>query len=71
MQIYIEKRRHFSLVKNAPYEMVEKGASDIEKLLTKKRKALFISQQFDLYLFHTKHITFRGSFTDRSSLVLE
>uniref|UniRef100_A0A8C7PZA5 VWFA domain-containing protein n=1 Tax=Oncorhynchus mykiss TaxID=8022 RepID=A0A8C7PZA5_ONCMY len=38
--IYNEKRRQFSLVKNSPYEMVEKVASDIEKLLAKKRKAL-------------------------------
>ncbi|XP_045078929.1 voltage-dependent calcium channel subunit alpha-2/delta-2-like isoform X1 [Coregonus clupeaformis] len=38
--IYNEKRRQFSLVKNSPYEMVEKVASDIENLLAKKRKAL-------------------------------
>ncbi|KAM9536120.1 uncharacterized protein ACWYII_040253 isoform 1-T1 [Salvelinus alpinus] len=38
--IYNEKRRQFSLVKNSPYEMVEKVALDIEKLLAKKRKAL-------------------------------
>jgi hypothetical protein len=52
LQIYNEKRRQFSLVKNSPYEMVEKVASDIEKLLAKKRKALDVSQQFDFYLFH-------------------
>ncbi|XP_076012856.1 voltage-dependent calcium channel subunit alpha-2/delta-2-like isoform X2 [Genypterus blacodes] len=38
--IYNEKRRQFSVVKNQPREMVEKVASDIEKLLAKKRKAL-------------------------------
>uniref|UniRef100_A0A667XS41 Calcium voltage-gated channel auxiliary subunit alpha2delta 2 n=1 Tax=Myripristis murdjan TaxID=586833 RepID=A0A667XS41_9TELE len=38
--IYNEKRRQFSLVKNQPREIVEKVASDIEKLLAKKRKAL-------------------------------
>uniref|UniRef100_A0A8C4ZBC3 VWFA domain-containing protein n=1 Tax=Gadus morhua TaxID=8049 RepID=A0A8C4ZBC3_GADMO len=40
LQIYNEKRRQFSLVKNQPREIVEKVASDIEKLLAKKRKAL-------------------------------
>uniref|UniRef100_A0AAY3ZXZ4 VWFA domain-containing protein n=1 Tax=Denticeps clupeoides TaxID=299321 RepID=A0AAY3ZXZ4_9TELE len=38
--IYSEKRRQYSLLKNNPREMVEKVASDIEKLLAKKRKAL-------------------------------
>ncbi|XP_030634228.1 voltage-dependent calcium channel subunit alpha-2/delta-2b [Chanos chanos] len=38
--IYNEKRRQYSLVKNNPREMVEKVASDIEKLLAKKRTAL-------------------------------
>ncbi|XP_046882204.1 voltage-dependent calcium channel subunit alpha-2/delta-2b [Hypomesus transpacificus] len=38
--IYNEKIRQFSLVKNSPREIVEKVASDIEKLLTKKREAL-------------------------------
>lgn len=43
-QIYNEKRRQFSLVKNQPREIVENVASDIEKLLAKKRKALDVSQ---------------------------
>ena len=43
-QIYNEKIRQFSLVKNSPREIVEKVASDIEKLLTKKREALDVSQ---------------------------
>uniref|UniRef100_A0A3Q2PNP9 Calcium voltage-gated channel auxiliary subunit alpha2delta 2 n=1 Tax=Fundulus heteroclitus TaxID=8078 RepID=A0A3Q2PNP9_FUNHE len=38
--IYNEERRQFSLVKNQPRRIVEKVASDIEKLLAKKRKAL-------------------------------
>uniref|UniRef100_A0AAY4A3H8 VWFA domain-containing protein n=1 Tax=Denticeps clupeoides TaxID=299321 RepID=A0AAY4A3H8_9TELE len=41
--IYSEKRRQYSLLKNNPREMVEKVASDIEKLLAKKRKALHVS----------------------------
>uniref|UniRef100_A0AAX7SZX4 VWFA domain-containing protein n=1 Tax=Astatotilapia calliptera TaxID=8154 RepID=A0AAX7SZX4_ASTCA len=40
LQIYNEERRRFSLVKNQPRKIVEKVASDIEKLLAKKRKAL-------------------------------
>ena len=44
LQIYNEKRRQFSLVKNQPRQIVEKVASDIEKLLAKKRKALDVSQ---------------------------
>lgn len=39
-QIYGEKRRQFSLVRNNPGEIVEKVATDIERLLAKKRKAL-------------------------------
>ncbi|XP_016397586.1 voltage-dependent calcium channel subunit alpha-2/delta-2-like [Sinocyclocheilus rhinocerous] len=39
-QIYGEKRRQFSLVRNKPREIVEKVATDIERLLAKKRKAL-------------------------------
>uniref|UniRef100_A0A672NCX1 Calcium voltage-gated channel auxiliary subunit alpha2delta 2 n=1 Tax=Sinocyclocheilus grahami TaxID=75366 RepID=A0A672NCX1_SINGR len=39
-QIYSEKRRQFSLVRNNPREIVEKVATDIERLLAKKRKAL-------------------------------
>ncbi|XP_077081625.1 voltage-dependent calcium channel subunit alpha-2/delta-2b isoform X1 [Siphateles boraxobius] len=38
--IYIEKRRQFSLVRNNPRDIVEKVATDIERLLAKKRKAL-------------------------------
>ncbi|KAF3689905.1 Voltage-dependent calcium channel subunit alpha-2/delta-2 [Channa argus] len=38
--IYNEERRRFSLMKNQPRKIVEKVASDIEKLLAKKRKAL-------------------------------
>ncbi|XP_034022354.1 voltage-dependent calcium channel subunit alpha-2/delta-2-like isoform X3 [Thalassophryne amazonica] len=38
--IYNEERRRFSLVKNQPRKIVEKVASDIEKLLAKKHKAL-------------------------------
>ncbi|TMS19076.1 Voltage-dependent calcium channel subunit alpha-2/delta-2 [Larimichthys crocea] len=38
--IYNEERRQFSLVRNQPRKIVEKVASDIEKLLAKKRKAL-------------------------------
>ncbi|KTF84049.1 hypothetical protein cypCar_00035303, partial [Cyprinus carpio] len=38
--IYSEKRRQFSLVRNNPREIVEKVATDIERLLAKKRKAL-------------------------------
>uniref|UniRef100_A0A3Q2XMX0 Calcium voltage-gated channel auxiliary subunit alpha2delta 2 n=1 Tax=Hippocampus comes TaxID=109280 RepID=A0A3Q2XMX0_HIPCM len=38
--IYNEERRHFNLGKNQPRKIVEKVASDIEKLLAKKRKAL-------------------------------
>uniref|UniRef100_A0A3Q3NN01 Voltage-dependent calcium channel subunit alpha-2/delta-2-like n=1 Tax=Mastacembelus armatus TaxID=205130 RepID=A0A3Q3NN01_9TELE len=38
--IYNEERRRFSLVKNQPRKIVEKVASDIDKLLAKKRKAL-------------------------------
>uniref|UniRef100_A0A671YCJ9 Calcium voltage-gated channel auxiliary subunit alpha2delta 2 n=1 Tax=Sparus aurata TaxID=8175 RepID=A0A671YCJ9_SPAAU len=40
VQIYNEERRRFSLVRNQPRKIVEKVASDIEKLLAKKRKAL-------------------------------
>ncbi|KAG7244613.1 hypothetical protein INR49_029632 [Caranx melampygus] len=40
VHIYNEERRRFSLVKNQPRKIVEKVASDIEKLLAKKRKAL-------------------------------
>lgn len=43
IQIYNEERRRFSLVKNQPRKIVEKVASDIEKLLAKKRKALDVS----------------------------
>lgn len=50
-QIYNEKRRQFSLVKNQPREIVEKVASDIEKLLAKKRKALDVSHKLILLLF--------------------
>ncbi|XP_076858364.1 voltage-dependent calcium channel subunit alpha-2/delta-2b [Brachyhypopomus gauderio] len=38
--IYSEKRRQYSLVQNNPRDVVEKVASDIEKLLAKKKKAL-------------------------------
>ncbi|XP_068171783.1 voltage-dependent calcium channel subunit alpha-2/delta-2-like [Antennarius striatus] len=38
--IYNEERRRFNLVRNQPRKIVEKVASDIEKLLAKKRKAL-------------------------------
>uniref|UniRef100_A0A671LCP7 Voltage-dependent calcium channel subunit alpha-2/delta-2-like n=1 Tax=Sinocyclocheilus anshuiensis TaxID=1608454 RepID=A0A671LCP7_9TELE len=38
--IYSEKRRQFSLVRNNPREIIEKVATDIERLLAKKRKAL-------------------------------
>lgn len=42
-QIYNEKRNQFEIKKNSPKELVEKVASDIEKLLAKKRKALEVS----------------------------
>lgn len=42
-QIYSEKRRQYTLMKNNPRNMVERVASDIEKLLAKKRKALSVS----------------------------
>ncbi|XP_062842864.1 voltage-dependent calcium channel subunit alpha-2/delta-2-like isoform X3 [Trichomycterus rosablanca] len=38
--IYSEKRRQYTLVRNNPREIVEKVASDIEKLLSKKKQAL-------------------------------
>ncbi|XP_062301064.1 voltage-dependent calcium channel subunit alpha-2/delta-2-like [Scomber scombrus] len=38
--IYNEERRRFTVVRNQPRKIVEKVASDIEKLLAKKRKAL-------------------------------
>uniref|UniRef100_A0A3P8UKU1 Calcium voltage-gated channel auxiliary subunit alpha2delta 2 n=1 Tax=Cynoglossus semilaevis TaxID=244447 RepID=A0A3P8UKU1_CYNSE len=38
--IYNEERRRFALIRNHPRKIVEKVASDIEKLLAKKRKAL-------------------------------
>uniref|UniRef100_A0AAR2J587 VWFA domain-containing protein n=1 Tax=Pygocentrus nattereri TaxID=42514 RepID=A0AAR2J587_PYGNA len=38
--IYTEKRRQYSLVRNNPREIVEKVASDIERLLAKKKRAL-------------------------------
>ncbi|XP_051551133.1 voltage-dependent calcium channel subunit alpha-2/delta-2-like [Myxocyprinus asiaticus] len=38
--IYNEKRRQFSVVRNNPRDIVEKVATDIERLLAKKRKAL-------------------------------
>uniref|UniRef100_A0AAQ4QBD4 VWFA domain-containing protein n=1 Tax=Gasterosteus aculeatus aculeatus TaxID=481459 RepID=A0AAQ4QBD4_GASAC len=38
--LYNEERRQFNLVRNQPRKIVEKVASDIEKLLAKKRKAL-------------------------------
>uniref|UniRef100_A0A4W4E2V9 VWFA domain-containing protein n=1 Tax=Electrophorus electricus TaxID=8005 RepID=A0A4W4E2V9_ELEEL len=38
--IYSEKRRQYSVVRNNPRDIVEKVASDIEKLLAKKKKAL-------------------------------
>ncbi len=51
-QIYGEKRRQFSLVRNNPREIVEKVATDIERLLAKKRKALEVRK-------HTKsHMLF-------------
>uniref|UniRef100_A0AAQ4PVP6 VWFA domain-containing protein n=1 Tax=Gasterosteus aculeatus aculeatus TaxID=481459 RepID=A0AAQ4PVP6_GASAC len=40
VQLYNEERRQFNLVRNQPRKIVEKVASDIEKLLAKKRKAL-------------------------------
>ncbi|KPP59873.1 hypothetical protein Z043_122168 [Scleropages formosus] len=40
VQIYNEKRRQFSLLRNSPGDVVQKVSSDIEKLLGKKRKAL-------------------------------
>lgn len=43
LQIYNEERRRFSLLRNQPRKIVEKVASDIEKLLAKKRKALNVS----------------------------
>lgn len=43
-QIYSEKRRQFSLVRNNPRDIVEKVATDIERLLAKKRKALEVIQ---------------------------
>lgn len=49
-QIYGEKRRQFSLVRNNPREIVEKVATDIERLLAKKRKALEVRK-------HTKSHT--------------
>ncbi|KAK3512490.1 hypothetical protein QTP70_014678 [Hemibagrus guttatus] len=39
-RLYSEKRRQYTLVRNNPREIVEKVASDIEKLLSKKKKAL-------------------------------
>lgn len=42
-QIYNEKRRQFSLVRNNPQDIVEKVAADIERLLAKKRKALEVN----------------------------
>lgn len=43
LQIYNEERRRFTVVRNQPRKIVEKVASDIEKLLAKKRKALDVS----------------------------
>lgn len=43
LQIYNEEGRRFSVVRNQPRKIVEKVASDIEKLLAKKRKALDVS----------------------------
>lgn len=43
LQIYNEERRRFNVVRNQPRKIVEKVASDIEKLLAKKRKALDVS----------------------------
>lgn len=43
LQIYNEERRRFSLLRNQPRKIVEKVASDIEKLLARKRKALNVS----------------------------
>ncbi|RXN22716.1 voltage-dependent calcium channel subunit alpha-2 delta-2-like protein [Labeo rohita] len=40
LHFYSEKRRQFSLVRNNPRDIVEKVATDIERLLAKKRKAL-------------------------------
>lgn len=39
-QIYNEKRTQFEIKKISPKELVEKVASDIQKLLARKRKAL-------------------------------
>lgn len=43
-QLYSEKRRQYTLVRNNPTEIVEKVASDIEKLLSKKKKALEVRE---------------------------
>lgn len=54
LQIYNEERRRFSLVRNQPRKIVEKVATDIEKLLAKKRKALDVS----LFLTNMRHWQF-------------
>lgn len=48
MQIYNEKRRQYSLMRNNPRDIVEKVASDIEKLLAKKKRALEVSERIHL-----------------------
>uniref|UniRef100_A0A8C9S3G6 Calcium channel, voltage-dependent, alpha 2/delta subunit 2a n=1 Tax=Scleropages formosus TaxID=113540 RepID=A0A8C9S3G6_SCLFO len=40
LQIYNEKKSQFEIKRNSPKELVEKVASEIQKLLTRKRKAL-------------------------------
>uniref|UniRef100_A0A4W6DI81 Calcium voltage-gated channel auxiliary subunit alpha2delta 2 n=1 Tax=Lates calcarifer TaxID=8187 RepID=A0A4W6DI81_LATCA len=56
LQIYNEERRRFSLVKNQPRKIVEKVASDIEKLLAKKRKALDYSMDGEGEVENPSHI---------------
>ncbi len=50
-QIYGEKRRQFSLVRNNPREILEKVATDIERLLAKKRKALEVRKHNKSHMF--------------------
>uniref|UniRef100_A0A3P8QFU0 VWFA domain-containing protein n=1 Tax=Astatotilapia calliptera TaxID=8154 RepID=A0A3P8QFU0_ASTCA len=56
--IYNEERRRFSLVKNQPRKIVEKVASDIEKLLAKKRKALDVSMERNVFVLHVLVLLF-------------
>lgn len=60
-QIYLEKKRQFSLVRNNPRDIVEKVATDIERLLAKKRKALEVRKHAHIHTRSSFRITLDDS----------